>query len=360
MDNQPKAHFEILQKINKGKSLKNLPISINYGIKTGFNDAFFINSETRSRLISEDAKSEELIKPLLRGRDIQAWIPNWDDQYLIFMPWHFPNHLDISIQGASEKSEIDFKTNYFAIYNHLLQFKDKLSARNKAETGIRYEWYASQRWAADYYQEFSKPKIMYPNMTSAFPFIFDDKGFFGNDKTFMITATDNSFNLKALTTILNSKLCKLWIWYNCPELQGGTREIRKVYFENFPVPQTTAEQEKELCEFADKMLTLNQKLHDKSTRFLRRIRETYNLEKITQNLETFYNLDFKAFNSELAKQKIKLSLVQKDELEDYFTAYKTECTALKNEIENTDKEIDRMVYALYNLNDEEIQTITYS
>ena len=357
---QPKAHFEILQKINKGKSLKNLPISINYGIKTGFNDAFFINSETRSRLISEDAKSEELIKPLLRGRDIQAWIPNWDDQYLIFMPWHFPNHLDISIQGASEKSEIDFKTNYFAIYNHLLQFKDKLSARNKAETGIRYEWYASQRWAADYYQEFSKPKIMYPNMTSAFPFIFDDKGFFGNDKTFMITATDNSFNLKALTTILNSKLCKLWIWYNCPELQGGTREIRKVYFENFPVPQTTAEQEKELCEFADKMLTLNQKLHDKSTRFLRRIRETYNLEKITQNLETFYNLDFKAFNSELAKQKIKLSLVQKDELEDYFTAYKTECTALKNEIENTDKEIDRMVYALYNLNDEEIQTITYS
>ena len=74
----------------------------------------------------------------------------------------------------------------------------------------------------------------------------------------------------------------------------------------------------------------------------------------------FYNLDFKAFNSELAKQKIKLSLVQKDELEDYFTDYKTECTALKNEIENTDKEIDRMVYALYNLNDEEIQTITYS
>ena len=70
---QPKAHFEILKKMQQGVALKDLPISINYGIKTGYNDAFFIDEDTKERLIEEDPKSAELIKPLLRGRDLQAW-----------------------------------------------------------------------------------------------------------------------------------------------------------------------------------------------------------------------------------------------------------------------------------------------
>jgi len=351
------AHTAVLNKMQQGKPLKDLPIAIYRGILTGFNDAYFIDGETRRRLIAEDAKSEKIIKPLLRGRDIQAWVPNWDEQYLIFMPWHFPNHLNANIQGVSEKSETDFKTNYPAIYNHLLQFKEKLSARNKAETGIRYEWYASQRWAADYYQEFSKPKIMYPNMTSAFPFIFDGKGFYGNDKTFMITATNDSFDLKALAAIFNSKLCKLWIWYNCPELLGGTREIRKVYFENFPVPELNENTTNVLSGYTDKMVSLTQTLQEKCGRFLRRITETYNLQKITQNIESFYSIDFSTFVKELGKQKIKLSLVQKDELEDYFNAYTTECISIKTEIENTDKEIDKMVYELYGLSEDEVKVV---
>ena len=73
-------------------------------------------------------------------------------------------------------------------------------------------------------------------MTSVFPFAYDEQGYMGNDKTFIITAQDESISLKYLTAIFNSKLCKLWIWYNCPELLGGTREIRKVYFENFAIP----------------------------------------------------------------------------------------------------------------------------
>ena len=136
----------------------------------------------------------------------------------------------------SEKSEKDFRESYPALYNHLLNHKEKLSARNKAETGIRYEWYALQRWAADYFQEFSKPKIMYPNMTKYLPFIYDETGWFGNDKTFIITVQDDSISLKSLVAILNSKLAKLWIRRHCPELGEDRREIRKVYFENFPVP----------------------------------------------------------------------------------------------------------------------------
>lgn len=337
------AHTAVLNKMQQGKPLKDLPIAINYGIKTGFNDAFFIDGETRSRLIAEDAKSAELIKPLLRGRDIQAWVPDWDNQYLIGT---FPS-LQLSIDE------------FPAIKNQLLSFgieRLEQSGAKGARKKTPNKWFETQDSIA-YYQEFSKPKIMYPNMTSAFPFIFDDKGFFGNDKTFMITATDDSFDLKALAAIFNSKLCKLWIWYNCPELQGGTREIRKVYFENFPVPESLTDNSAALAALADKMLTLNSDLQQKVSRFLRRIGETYNLEKTTAALETFYTLSFSDFVKELGKQKVKLTLVQKDELEDYFNPYKAECQALKTTIATTDREIDRLVYTLYGLTDEEIAVV---
>ena len=353
---QPKAHFDILKKmLQQGTALKDMPISIYRGVLTGYNDAFFIDEDTKERLIAEDPKSAELIKPLLRGRDIQVWAPVWDNLYLLFVPWHFPNHSDSTIQGASEKSENDFKERYPSIYAYLENHKEKLSARNKAETGIRYEWYALQRWAADYYEEFSKPKIMYPNMTSLFPFIYDEKGFFGNDKTFMITANDDSVNLKYITAILNSKLCKLWIWYNCPELQGGTREIRKVYFENFRIPLNVDQQP--LARLTDLQMQRVSQLQEKRFRFLHRLSENFDGVKITSALQLFDTMDFKGFVAELKKQKIKLSLVQQDEWEDYFNQYRQVCQELSEQIQATDNEIDDRVFDLYGLTPEEKRII---
>lgn len=348
---QPKAHFNILQKMQTGVALKNMPLSINYGIKTGYNDAFFIDGATKNSLIAEDPKSAGIIKPLLRGRDIQAWMPEWDDLYLLFVPWHFPHHLDSSIQGCSIEAEKAFESQYPAVFHYLLNHKDKLSARNKAETGIRYEWYASQRWAADYYEEFSKPKIMYPNMTSLFPFIYDEKGFFGNDKTFMITANDDTVNLKYITAILNSRLCKLWIWYNCPELQGGTREIRKVYFENFCIPHDADQQS--LADLTDLQMQHISQLQDKRNRFLHRLSDNLEGVKITSALQTFDTMNFKGFVAELKKQKIKLSLLQQDEWEEYFNKRVAECRELSAQIKATDEKIDNRVFDLYGLTEEE-------
>ncbi len=279
-----KLHDSVLQKMNVGTALKDMPITINYGLKTGYNDAFFIDGKTREKLISEDAKSAEIIKPLLRGRDIDAWRTEKEDQYILFVPWHFPLHLNPNIVGCSKEAETEFEREYPAVYKHLLSYKEKLSARNKTETGIRYEWYALQRWAADYYKEFAKPKIMYPNMTSVFPFTYDETGSFSNDKSFIITekttvieneakqsnaesisdvipakagiSSPSGYNLlKALLAIFNSNLVKLWIWYNCPELMGGTREIRKAYFENLRIPLDNAELLQQLVTLADEIIT---------------------------------------------------------------------------------------------------------
>ena len=89
--------------------------------------------------------------PILRGRDIKRYGYDWAGQWLIYIPWHFPYQFDESITGASEKAEKAFKEQYPAVYNHMLEYKEPLSKRNKAETGIRYEWYAMQRWGAKYW-----------------------------------------------------------------------------------------------------------------------------------------------------------------------------------------------------------------
>lgn len=192
-------------------------------------------------------------------------------------------------------------------------------------------------------------------MTSLFPFIYDEEGFFGNDKTFMITAQDDSINLKFITAILNSKLCKLWIWYNCPELQGGTREIRKVYFENFRIPIDVDQQP--LADRTDIQMKQVEQLQEKRGRFLHRLSENFEGVKITTALQVFDQLDFKAFVAELKKQKIKLSLSQQDEWEDYFNQYREACNQLSAQIAQTDNEIDQRVFDLYGLTQEEREIV---
>ncbi len=331
---QPKVHFNILKKMQNGTALKNLPISIYRGILTGYNDAFFIDGATKDRLVAEDPKSAEIIKPLLRGRDIQAWMPVWDELYLI------NTHNGIKEEVAPVNID-----DYPVIKQHLEPFYTKLSKRlDKGVTPYNLR-------NCDYMREFSKPKIMYPNMTSIFPFIYDEKGFYGNDKTFMITANDDTVNLKFITAILNSKLCKLWIWYNCPELQGGTREIRKVYFENFRIPIDTYQQP--FVTLADTMLSLHQQLQEKRARFLRLLSNNFEDVKITTALQQFDQLDFKGFMVELKKQKIRIPVKEQEGWEDTFNERLAECQELSAKIKATDEEINNLVFDLYGLTEEE-------
>jgi FAD synthase len=127
---------------------------------------------------------------------------------------------------------------------------------------------------------------------------------------------------------------------------------------------------------ADSMLELNQQLQEKSTKFLNRVKDNLTNKGVinigvnpnvdtkssilSKKLESFYDYDFRSFISELQKQKIKLSLVQQDEWEEYFNTYKTEINQLQAEIEKTDKEIDQMVYELYELAEDEIAIVENS
>ena len=191
-----------------GTPLKDWDIQINYGIKTGYNDAFIINTEKRDEILSncqsedERTRTAELIRPILRGRDIKRYGYNWANLWLIYIPWHFPYQFDESIKGASEKAEEAFKEQYSAVYNHMLQYKEPLSKRNKAETGIRYEWYAMQRWGAKYWEDFSKPKIIWKRIGSILRFSYDNMEHLGLDSTCFATGV----NIEFVCCVLNSQM----------------------------------------------------------------------------------------------------------------------------------------------------------
>jgi len=329
----------ILTKMDScGKALKDLPIDIYRGILTGFNDAFYIDGATKDRLIAEDPKSAELIRPLLRGRDMTAWHTANQDLFMIN-----PHN------GLKEKGIPPVNINeYPAIKAFLDQYIVPLTKRgDKGDTPYNLRNCA-------YVEEFAKHKIVYPNMTKYLPFSYDDTGSLANQKCYILTAKDDTISLLYLMAIFNSKLCKLWIRCICPELGEDRREIGKVYFEKLHVP---TEDQQPFIDLADKMLSLNKDLQAKRARFIRRLQDNMPDIKITGTLETFDSLDFAGFVAELKKQKIKLSLVQQDEWEDYFNDYKAACTELTSAISATDAEIDTRVYALYGLTEDEIKVI---
>jgi adenine-specific DNA-methyltransferase len=103
-----------------------------------------------------------------------------------------------------------------------------------------------------YVEQFEKEKIIYPNMTLFLPFVYDDKKFYTNQKCFIITS--KTVNLKFLVGYFNSKVSHRWIRENCPELQGGTRELSKIFFENIPIPPLSESEQKPFVALVEKII----------------------------------------------------------------------------------------------------------
>ncbi|WP_071057709.1 Eco57I restriction-modification methylase domain-containing protein [Pelistega sp. MC2] len=220
---------QIKAKIEKyGIPLKEWDISINYGIKTGFNEAFIIDGQTKDKLIAEDPKSAEIIRPILRGRDIKKYSYEFADLWLI------NTHNGIKEKGIPP-IDID---DYPIIKKHLQQYYIQLSKRvDKGDTPYHLR-------NCTYMEDFFKPKIVYPNMTKFLPFVLDEKGYLLNQKCFFITGKHLIF----LTAFLNSKIFKICFKDNFPELLGGTRELSKVFFEKLRIPLITDIEEKHIAQ----------------------------------------------------------------------------------------------------------------
>ncbi|GAA7694564.1 class I SAM-dependent DNA methyltransferase [Helicobacter pylori] len=282
-----------------GTPLKDWDIQIYRGILTGANEAFIIPTEKREEILNacktqeERKRTDALIKPILRGKDIKRYSYEWAGEWVIFIPWHFPN---TGSPKDMEQNEKDFSIHYPIIYAHLLSHKDELLKRNKDETGKRYEWYCLQRWAASYYQDFEKEKIVYGEIVQEPRFYLDngecELGYFYAEATSFILTGEH---LHYLLGMLHSKLITFAFktFYAGGGLGESGYRYKKAFIERLPIPQITEK---------------NQELADKITDCAERI------------------LKSKAKDPKANTQRLE-------------------------------KEIDALVYQLYHLTDEEIKII---
>lgn len=213
----------IKQKVESvGTPLRDWDIKIYRGVLTGYNDAFIISTEKRDEILAncqteeERLRTAELIRPILRGRDIKRYGYDWANLWLI--------NTHNGIKGVKPRIDVN---DYPAVKAHLDQYWDKISKRaDKGDTPYNLRNCA-------YLDDFSQPKIVYPNMTKYLPFVYDDKKHLTNQKCFIITGENVAF----LTVFFNSSLFKFCFRDSFPELQGGTRELSKIFFDKIPVIQ---------------------------------------------------------------------------------------------------------------------------
>ncbi len=265
---------------------------IYYGIKTGLNDAFIIDNETRKQLINQDKKSAELIKPLLGGEDIRRNIFHETGLWLIFT-----------------RRGVDINR-YPAIHKHLAQWKEDLTPKRdkgvlKGRKPGRYAWYEIQDDVA-YYEVFDGPKLIYPDIAKGPRFCLDVGGHYLANTAYCL-GTDDLY----LLGILNSRL----FWYAISNIsipfgvRAGEYRYRLIYQYMEKVPIRVID----LSKPADKIA------HDRMVPLVERMLDLH------KRLAAAKNPD----------EKIRLD----------------------REIKSTDDQIDRLVYELYGLTEEEIKIV---
>ena len=236
-----------------GTKLKDWNINIYRGVLTGFNDAFIIDGAKRAELIAADPKSADIIRPILRGRDIKRYGYTFADLWIINV------HNGVKEKGIPRIHIGD----YPAIKAHLDNFYEKLVKRaDKGDTPYNLRNCA-------YMDDFSKQKIVYAetmrihrgNNAERFPrFSFIDENAYLDKTCFMITGE----HLLYLLAVMNSSLMQYYIQHNIAVLDTGGFLMQKIYVEHFPIPTIESKSYKEIVDMCTETLLLQKENRDSS------------------------------------------------------------------------------------------------
>jgi len=268
---------------------------IYYGIKTGYNDAFVIDNKTRVRLIKENPRSREVIKPFVVGDDVRKYRINFRDQHLILIRKGWTN---TKLKSGQKPFEC-LMDHYPAIAKYLLPFEAK--AKQRYDQGD-YWW---ELRACEYYDLFEQPKIMYPDIARESRLTFDINGLLCANTVYFIPVND-----PYLLGVLNSKLIFAYFKRNAAVLGDADKGGRIRWFSQ------------DVLKIPIKVIQTfpNEKsLHD----------------KIVFLVTSMLDLNKKFPLTKTAQEK----------------------TVIQRQIDSTDQRIDELVYELYGLTQEEIKII---
>ncbi len=283
--------------------LKNRMQSGSQTLGTLFSLAFGLKTGDDERFLTFNPSISTDCKKLIRGADVNRWTIDFKGEYVIYQPEQMRLHKSTARPGTAER--------------------------------------------------FEQPKVLVRDTGGGLMATFDNYAYYAKDVIIIEHEEQSTIALKALAILLNSRLLR-WFY----ETTFPTLHVQRNELASLPIPNL--KNTTELSVLADTMLTLHQQLQEKRSRFLRRLTENLEGVKITSSLQAFDTMDFKGFVAELKKQKIKLTLSQQDEWEEYFNQRVAECQKLSAQIKATDNEIDNKVFDLYGLTEEERKIVMTS
>lgn len=207
--------------VEKGLALRDWNVKINFGIKTGFNEAFIIDELKKDEIFSEHPSSKDIVKPLLQGRDIVKFVTEWQNRWIILARY-----------GSNEFLEDD----YPAVFNYLFSYKSKLEKRgqctNKGGQGQHHWLELDNNPSVNYLNQFKDEKIIWKRVGSIMRFAYSDEEIYCLDSTCIATGE----KIKYLTAVLNSKTGLYQLFKTSPQTGTGDQIISVQALEPMLVP----------------------------------------------------------------------------------------------------------------------------
>jgi hypothetical protein len=226
------------RKIERGsKTIKELGLQINYGLRSGLNEVYIIDEAQKNKLVSADKKNEEVIRPLLRGRDLTKYGYNFANLWVVL---------------AKYKDHKNIETNFPIIYDYLSKFEPNLKNRGQVQAGSHHWIELDNSPTDEYLSNFRKPKIIWIVLSDKGKFAYDENNYLTTDSCFVMSGQ----HLKYLLAILNSKLAE-WYFAKISTSSGmGTNMWKKYKIEQFPIKVVAAQDRKPIEDKVDEILSL--------------------------------------------------------------------------------------------------------
>lgn len=323
-------------KIRKGRpTLKQAYGSPLYGIKTGLNDAFIIDTPTKDRLCAQDAKSADLLRPFLEGKDLKRWRQESRGLWIIYIP----------------KNRVKIE-DYPAIRDWLLPFKKRLEKR-----ATQQAWFELQQAQEAYSARYAATKISYPHFNQEPNFSLETTGAFSNDKSYAIPSGDLS-----LLALLNSKVGWFYLSNLAPAVRGGFHELRVQYVDQLPVPAFGKKEKAVLVSQTASILKKHAEAQKIQRALIRRIPDLCpagQTPKLSERLRGWWHLaNFQAFRTEIRKCfKADIPLAERTEWEEWFNRDRAVVELLQRESVELARKNDDLIFKAFKLSDEEISLL---
>jgi hypothetical protein len=343
---EPPGVLALLEKIRRvGIPLREVagaePLS---GTKTGFNDAFLLDTATKERLVAAEPKSADLFKPYLRGQDVNRWHAEWAGLWMLALkssgnhPWPWAR--------AGRRAESVFAATYPAIHAHLNQYRDSLIKRQDQGE----HWWELR--ACAYWEKFDQPKIIYPEITWRAEWCYDECSLHINNTVYILPSADHW-----ILSVVNSPLMWWFAWRNAVHGKDEALRFIREFVQELPICPPTDGQRNLACETTLRLIRIVGEQQAGRRTVLNWLRVEFDIAKPSQKLQDVAALDADALAAEVQKARGKkkpLSVAQVKALKDEHARDVAPLQALAAEARRLERHVADLVNVAYGLTMEEV------